>query len=97
MAPLKVRNELWRNYVNMQGLRVINLNITLKFPSLRCEINSFLSIATSHTALIILTEVAQDYFLNLGKTLRTYMDDYGKKMAPEVNTLLLYYDCYFCS
>ncbi|CAG8473486.1 2051_t:CDS:10 [Diversispora eburnea] len=39
--------------------------------------------ATSHTALTILTEVAQDYFLNLGKTLRTYIDDYGKKMTPE--------------
>ncbi|CAG8594724.1 13024_t:CDS:2, partial [Racocetra fulgida] len=34
-------------------------------------------------ALTILTEVAQDYFLNLSKTLRAYMDDYSKKMTPE--------------
>ncbi|CAG8635112.1 2596_t:CDS:10, partial [Racocetra persica] len=39
--------------------------------------------ATSSRALTILTEVAQDYFLNLSKTLRAYMDDYSKKMTPE--------------
>ncbi|KAF0397175.1 saga complex subunit spt7 [Gigaspora margarita] len=39
--------------------------------------------ATSNRALTILTEVAQDYFLNLSKTLRAYMDEYSKKMTPE--------------
>ncbi|CAG8673949.1 2144_t:CDS:10 [Gigaspora margarita] len=39
--------------------------------------------ATSSRALTILTEVAQDYFLNLSKTLRAYMDEYSKKMTPE--------------
>ncbi|GBB87351.1 hypothetical protein RclHR1_01380013 [Rhizophagus clarus] len=37
----------------------------------------------SSMAVNILTEVAQDYLLNLGKTMRAYMDDVFNKKTPE--------------
>lgn len=39
-------------------------------------------------AVNILTEVAQDYLLNLGKTMRAYMDDVFNKKTPEVIAIL---------
>ncbi|CAG8433299.1 13047_t:CDS:10 [Ambispora gerdemannii] len=39
--------------------------------------------AAQSSALQVLTDVAEDYFLNLGKSIRTYLDDYTKSMTPE--------------
>jgi GH15 family glucan-1,4-alpha-glucosidase len=41
-------------------------------------------------AVNILTEVAQDYLLNLGKTMRAYMDDVFNKKTPEVNYYFIF-------
>lgn len=38
----------------------------------------------NENALRVLTDVATDYITNIGKTLRCYMDDYGKQMTGEV-------------
>lgn len=35
-------------------------------------------------ALNVLTEIAMDYMLTIGKTLRVYWDDYGRQMNSEV-------------
>lgn len=37
------------------------------------------------TAANVVTEVAVDYMLNLGRSLRIYMDNYNKGMTPEVS------------
>ncbi|KAG9303348.1 hypothetical protein G9A89_013674 [Geosiphon pyriformis] len=39
--------------------------------------------AGQSSALQVLTDVAADYFLNLGKTVRSYLDDYDKGMTSE--------------
>ncbi|CAG8582063.1 11589_t:CDS:10 [Ambispora leptoticha] len=39
--------------------------------------------AAQSSALQVLTDVAEDYFLNLGKSIRTYLDDYTRSMTPE--------------
>lgn len=36
------------------------------------------------SALDVFTELAMDYILNVGRTLRAYWDDYGRQMSKEV-------------
>lgn len=41
-------------------------------------------IGTSKIALDVLTGVASEYLLNVGRTIQFLSDKYGKKMSPEV-------------
>lgn len=41
----------------------------------------------NENALRVLTDVATDYITNIGKTLRCYVDDYGKQMTGEVKRI----------
>ena len=43
-----------------------------------------LHIGTSKMALDVLTGVASEYLLNVGRTIQFLSDKYGKKMSPEV-------------
>jgi hypothetical protein len=60
------------------------------------HINKYLYSGGSSMAVNILTEVAQDYLLNLGKTMRAYIDDVFNKKMPEVNIIYNLFIFDFC-
>ena len=53
-------------------------------------------IAAQSSALNVLTDVAVEYMLNLGKSLRAYCDEHDKTMTPEVGVEILAKGVYLC-
>ena len=43
-----------------------------------------LTAAANEGAIAALTDTVGQYFMNLGKTMRVYLDKYGKTFSPEV-------------
>ena len=55
-------------------------------PSSALSINAYIfHIGTSKMALDVLTGVASEYLLNVGRTMQFLSDKCGNKMSPEVS------------
>ncbi|CAJ0866202.1 20365_t:CDS:2, partial [Entrophospora sp. SA101] len=86
-APIIDQNIELLKQCHPKDLPPLEMNYETSSAVMKCCVAKLLQHSgfesSMNTPLHILTEIAGDYLMNIGRTFRKYLDDYDKKMKPE--------------